>query len=646
LPNLGGLAKVVRGEQNFEQETDKIEHMQNIILVLFISVSLTVFGQVKLPSLVSDGMVLQHRQATIIWGWAKPDEKVRIDTRNKSIKTQADKSGKWQAELPAFAAGGPFDIRINDIVIHNVLWGEVWLCSGQSNMVLPMERIKETYPSEIAQAQNPLIRNFFIPTIISKDIEKDDIPNAKWLEINPENILKMGAVTYFFAQKRFEQTHVPIGIINASVGGSPIESWISESGLKPLPIPTQKPFVSSPAPIEKDRGMREGKKWFDTSYVAKGWKNYFIPGFWEDQGLKDLNGIVWFRKEIDIPPGQENEVGKLFMGRIVDADEMYVNGTRVGNITYQYPPRRYQIKPGILHAGKNLLVIRVSNSAGKGGFVPDKRYELVLGEKTISLVGNWQYKVGDVWTPNPQVSTAQMYQPKTLYQGMISPILPYTLNGILWYQGESNGGDPTNYGKKLAVLAGDWRTKLNQANLPFIYAQLPGFGDRQLLPVESNWAILREEMRQAESQIPNSAMVVTIDQGEWNDIHPLNKKPIGERMALAANQLIEKVASASSGPQIESASKTGNQIILRFKAQGGNPTIDTRNEDELQYFAIAGKDRKFVWAKARIENNMVIITSDEVNEPVYVRYAWSDFPEGNLVNEQGFPASPFEISIN
>lgn len=620
--------------------------MQKYITLLLVTIGIHAFGQIKLPSLVSDGMVLQQNQATHIWGWASPDEKIRISTRQKTIKTRADKSGKWQAQLPAFSAGGPFDIRINEVVIHNVLWGEVWLCSGQSNMVLPMERVKETYPSDISAANYPFIRNFFIPTIVSKDIEKDDIPNAKWLETNPENVLKMGAVTYFFAQKRFEQTQVPIGIINASVGGSPIESWISESGLKPFPMPAQTRMAASPAPIEKDRGLREAKKWFDPSYEPKGWKNYFIPGFWEDQGLKDLNGIVWFRKEIDIPAGLENQVAKLFMGRIVDADEMYVNGTRIGNVTYQYPPRRYEIKPGILHAGKNLLVIRVSNSAGKGGFVPDKRYELLLGEKTISLVGNWQYKVGDVWNPNPQISNAQMYQPKTLYQGMISPLLPYTLNGILWYQGESNVGDPKNYGKKLEALAADWRAKFKQANLPFIYAQLPGFGDRQLLPVESNWAILREEMRQAESQIPNSAMVVTIDQGEWNDIHPLNKKPIGERMAFSANQLVEKVMSTSSGPRVESASKAGNQIILRFTSAGGNPTIDRCDEDELQYISIAGKDRKFVWAKARVENNTIIVWSDDIPEPAFVRYAWSDFPEGNLVNEQGFPASPFEISLN
>lgn len=613
--------------------------MQKYITLLLVSIGIHAFGQIKLPSLVSDGMVLQQNQATHIWGWASPDENIRISTRQKTIKTRADKSGKWQAQLPAFSAGGPYDIRINEVVIHNVLWGEVWLCSGQSNMVLPMERVKETYPSEIAAANYPFVRNFFIPTIVSIDIEKDDIPNAKWLETNPENVLKMGAVTYFFAQKRYEQTHVPIGIINASVGGSPIESWISESGLKPFPMPAQTHMAASPAPIEKDRGLREAKKWFDPSYEPKGWKNYFIPGFWEDQGLKDLNGIVWFRKEIDIPAGLENQVAKLFMGRIVDADEMYVNGTRIGNVTYQYPPRRYEIKPGILHAGKNLLVIRVSNSAGKGGFVPDKRYELLLGEKTISLVGNWQYKVGDVWNPNPQISNAQMYQPKTLYQGMISPLLPYTLNGILWYQGESNVGDPKNYGKKLEALAADWRAKFKQANLPFIYAQLPGFGNRQFLPIESNWAQLREEQRMAEREIPNSKMIVALDLGEWNDIHPLRKKPLGERFADAVTKEI-------GGPQIAKATRNGNAIELEFNPEGGRLKIDKRDENELHYFAIAGKDRKFVWAKAYIENNKVIVSSDEISEPYFVRYAWADNPEGNLTNETGLPAGPFEIEVD
>ena len=616
--------------------------MYRFIIFIFFFIALNASGQIKLPALVGDNMVLQRDKATMIWGWASPGEKIRIETRNKVIKTQSDQTGKWTAQLPAFSSGGPFDMRINDVLIHQVLWGDVWLCAGQSNMVLPMERVKELYAEEIKKAQYPQIRNFFIPTVSSKIQEKNDLPKSVWQETNPQSVLSMGAVTYFFAQKLFEKTHIPIGIINASVGGSPIESWLSLDQLKQFPAYVQDTTRIQAAAVTKslpDKGLTESIKWFDTNYQPQGWKNYFIPGFWEDQGLGNLNGVVWFRKEIELTAEQVNQPAKIFMGRIVDADEMYVNGTRIGNITYQYPPRRYEVKPGILHPGKNILVIRVSNQAGKGGFVPDKRYELQLGNESLTLMGPWQYKVGTVWNPNPEVSTAQMYSPTALYNGMIAPLIPYSLRGILWYQGESNTGKSQDYKELLKALAVNWRTKFQQPELPFIYAQLPGFGDRQFLPVESNWAQLREAQRKAEAEIPNSKMVVALDLGEWNDIHPLRKKPLGERFADAVTQ--EPV-----GPQIAKATRKENKIELEFNPEGGPLKIDKRDENELQYFAIAGKDRKFVWAKASIENNKVIVSSDEISEPYFVRYAWADNPEGaNLTNETSLPAGPFEIEI-
>ncbi|MDT8886146.1 sialate O-acetylesterase [Aquirufa regiilacus] len=617
--------------------------MKNGYILILILTTQLAFGQIKLPALVGDNMVLQRDKPTKIWGWASPGEKIRIESRSKVIKTQSDKTGKWTAQLPAFAAGGPYDIRINDVVIHNVLWGDVWLCAGQSNMVLPMERVKELYAEEIEKAQYPQIRNFFIPTISSKMLEKTDLPKSVWQETNPKNVLSMGAVSYFFAKKLFEKNHIPIGIINASVGGSPIESWLSLDQLKQFPAYQQDTAAAQqPAALSKalpDKGLTETTKWYEVNYQPQGWKNYFIPGFWEDQGLRDLNGVVWFRKEIELTAEQVNQSAKIFMGRIVDADEMYVNGTRIGNITYQYPPRRYEVKPGILHAGKNILVIRVTNQASKGGFVPDKRYELQLGNESITLIGQWQYKVGSVWNPNPIVSTAQMYSPTALYNGMIAPLIPYGLKGILWYQGESNTGKPDDYKDLLKALAANWRAKFQQEELPFLYAQLPGFGDRQFLPVESNWAQLREAQRKAETEIPNSRMVVAIDLGEWNDIHPLRKKPLGERFADA-------VTKEPAGPQIKKAIRKENKIELEFKPEGGPLKIDKSDENELQYFAIAGKDRKFVWAKAHIENNKLIVSSEEVKEPVYVRYAWSENPEGNLTNETGLPAGPFEIEAN
>lgn len=614
---------------------------------LFLFISFTAFSNIKLPSLVSDGMVLQRDVPVQIWGWANPGEKVNILFKGKKIKTLTDHQGHWSSTLPATPAGGPYEIQINEVSVKDVLFGDVWLCAGQSNMVINMERVKEKYPADIASAHYPLIRNFFIPTAVSKVHAVDQLPPSSWLSVNPENVLKMGAVSYFFARDIFAKYHVPIGIINASVGGTPIESWISEAGLKTFPnYPKDtshvKPII--PAPRKStDRGLTE--KWADPSYTPKGWKRFAIPGFWEDQGLKDLNGVVWFRREIEIPAALAGSSANLFLGRIVDADQAYVNGVSVGNITYQYPPRRYVIKPGMLKAGKNILVIRVTNTAGKGGFVPDKRYEMLIGNRRIDLQGDWMYKVGEVFPPQIETPAPAQYTPTALYNAMIAPFISYALKGIIWYQGESNVGKPEVYERLLPALATDWREQFKQPDLPFLYVQLPGFQDRTFLPTESAMAVLREGQLKSLS-IPKSAMVVTLDLGEWNDIHPLSKKPIGERLALAARKIAYGEAIVASGPLYDAAQIEGQRIRIRFRESGGGLAINQTDEDELMYFAIAGKDKKFVWAKAKIEGNSVLVWSDEISEPMYVRYAWADNPEGaNLINVEGLPASPFRTDF-
>jgi sialate O-acetylesterase len=506
-----------------------------------------------------------------------------------------------------------------------------------------MERVKEKYPADIASANNPQIRNFFIPTAISKIDVRNDLPASSWLPVTPDNVLQMGAVSYFFARDLYAQYRVPIGIINSSVGGTPIESWISEAGLKEFPAyvkDTTRTSAVPPAPRKStDRGLSE--KWESPSYSPKGWKRFSIPGFWEDQGLRDLNGVVWFRREIDIPEALAGQPAKLFMGRIVDADQVFVNGEQVGNITYQYPPRRYNVKNGLLKAGKNLIVIRVTNTAGKGGFVPDKQYELIVGDKTVDLQGDWNYKVGEVFPPVVEKPAPSNFTPTALYNAMIAPFTSYALKGFVWYQGETNVWKPEVYQQLLPALAKDWRTQFLQPDLPFLYVQLPGFQDRTMLPAESNMAVLRDGQLKSLS-IPRSGMAVTLDLGEWNDIHPLTKKPIGERLALAARKLAYGENIVSSGPIYESNQIEGNRIRIRFRETGSGLSINKTDEDELTYFAIAGKDKKFVWAKAIIERNTVVVWSDEVPEPVYVRYGWADNPEGaNLINVEGLPASPF-----
>lgn len=631
-----------------------------VFLLFFHFFWLSTKAEVKLPRLISDGVVLQRDAKVKLWGWATPGETVTISFQKKKFIAKTNQAGEWQTILPPQKAGGPYDLVFkgrNEIKIGNVLFGDVWVCAGQSNMVIPMERVKERYPEEIAQANFPEIRNFFIPTLTNLEKPAADLPSGEWKSANPKDVLGFSAVAYFFAKKLYEKYHIPIGIINSSVGGTPIEAWISEQGFKQFPeieeiIRKNKStsYIDSlmnkrPKPVQKevqDKGLTENPKWFEASYAPKGWHNINIPGYWEDQGIKNLNGVVWYRREIDVPESMVGLPVKLFLGRIVDADFVYVNGKLVGNITYQYPPRRYEIPSGVLTSGKNTIVVRVINNAGKGGFVPDKPYYMTANGQNIDLKGTWQYKVGEVYEPTALGDFAFSFQnqPTALYNAMIAPIQNQTIRGFLWYQGESNADQPKTYKKLLPALIGDWRNHWNEGELPFLFVQLPNFMDVNYLPSESNWAELRESQLQALSA-PNTAMAVAIDLGEWNDIHPLNKKDVGERLALCAQNLAygEKDV-VYMGPVYQSAKIEGNKITVTFAHTGsGLISID---EEPLSRFEIAGADRKFVWASAKIVGNTVEVWSDNIPNPEYVRYAWSDNPDGaNLYNKEGLPASPF-----
>jgi sialate O-acetylesterase len=634
-------------------------------------------ANVTLPVLLSNGMVLQRDIKIIIWGWASPGEKVQVKFNKKTVSTVTDSKGNWKIVLPPMKAGGPHTMVVkgnNTIMINDILLGDIWFCSGQSNMVLNMERVKEKYPEDIAGADFPEIRNFFISTASDITSIHKDLPAGKWVSASPESVLGFGAVTFFFARKIYKRYKVPIGIINSSVGGTPIEAWTSEEGLKefpelesrigqlkdtsymnPITRATRRRNESNQGsqlkPQLMDKGTTGPKSWYDISYVPEGWHKYWLPGYWDDQGVRGLNGVVWFRKEINVPVSMTGIPAKLFMGRIVDADEVYINGVLSGSITYQYPPRRYNLPSGLLKPGKNLIVIKVTNNSGKGGFVPDKPYWLVAGSDSIDLRGEWLYKVGQVFRPvvpglealTPLISMQN--EPTGLYNTMVAPLINYRIKGVLWYQGESNTGKPQEYRKLLPALIADWREKWKQGPLPFLFVQLPNFMEVKYLPSESQWAELRSGQLKSLS-VENTAMAVTIDAGEWNDIHPLEKKVVGERLALAAGKLAYGDGKVVySGPIYKSSFKEAENIIIEFDHIGSG--LMAKGGGDLNYFAIAGADRKFVWAEARIENNRVIVRSDEIKNPVYVRYAWADNPEGaNLYNIEGLPASPFEAVLN
>lgn len=627
--------------------------------------SLLSVAEVRLPQLIRDSMVLQRDKSIKIWGFAAPGEKVSISFLRHTIKTQAGKTGDWVAVLPPQKAGGPYTMKIkasNQIIINNILIGDVWFCSGQSNMVHQMKLHSERYSGEIAKANYPEIRQFLIPTSTNLQHPVNNLPPGYWKSANTEDVKEFSAVAYFFAKKIYEKYHVPIGLINASVGGTPIEAWTSETGLEDfanviktveknkdtayINTITRKAIAVSDAiklKKETDKGLTENVKWFDTVYKPKGWHDINIPGYWEDQGIKDLNGVVWYRKEIDVPASITTMPATVYLGRIVDADFLYVNGKLIGNTGYQYPQRRYQLSAGTLKPGKNLFVIRVINYSGKGGFVPDKPYSIKAGENNIDLKGEWQYKVGDVFMPlpgNESNNLAFQNQPTALYNAMVAPVVNYSIKGILWYQGESNTSNALQYKDLLAALIKDWRYKWHQHDLPFLYVQLPNFMDANYWPSESQWALLREAQLKTLS-VANAGMAVAIDLGEWNDIHPDRKKEVGERLALAAESVAygEK-GVVYSGPLYQSSTIEGNKIIITFSNVGSG--LITNDGEEPAQFAIAGPNKKFVWAKAKIEGNTVIVWNDDVSKPMYVRYAWADNPvNANLYNKEGLPASPF-----
>jgi sialate O-acetylesterase len=652
-----------------------MRHLITILIILLLPAY--VQANVKLPVLVSDGMILQRDTKIIIWGWASPGEKVQVKFNKKTIRTVTDFEGNWKVSLPPMKAGGPYAMQVkgnNTIKINDILVGDVWFCSGQSNMVLNMERVKEKYPEDIAGAEFPEIRNFFIPTASDITSIHKDLPPGKWVSASPENVLGFGAATFFFARSIYLEYKVPIGIINSSVGGTPIEAWTSEEGLKEFPQLISRieklkdtaylnPILrsarrrpeTSQGPMVNSRSMDKGtsgpKPWYDISYVPEGWHKYWLPGYWDDQGVKGLDGVVWFRKEINVPVSMTDKPSKLFLGRIVDADNVYVNGVLSGSITYQYPPRRYNLPSGLLKPGKNIIVIRVTNNAGKGGFVPDKPYWLVAGNDSIDLRGEWFYKVGQVFRPasfEPGTGfqpVSMQNEPTGLFNTMVTPLINYRIKGILWYQGETNTNKPQEYQKLLPALINDWRIKWQEGPAPFLFVQLPNFMEVQYLPSESQWAELRFGQLKSLSVL-NTAMAVTIDVGEWNDIHPLEKKVVGERLALAARKLAygnDKIVY--SGPIFRSAVLDRDRIIIEFDHVGSGLAV--KGGGDLNQFAIAGADRKFVWAEARIEDNHVIVWSDEIKDPIYIRYAWADNPEGaNLYNIEGLPASPFEANLN
>lgn len=641
-----------------------MKQLLSILALIFGFIHLA-FANIKLPKLVSNNMILQRDEKVKIWGWADVGENIIVTINNKNYNAVTDKDGNWEVYIDAHKAGGPYEMEIkgnnNNITIRNILFGDVWVCGGQSNMELWMGRLQLTYENEVKNANNERIRQFIVPDKYNYKAPEKDVDNGAWLPATSEFIKDFSAVAYFFAKKVQTETGVPIGLINSALGGSPAQSWISEPAIKQY-----SKFYNSLQKYKSDSLIQSLLKNNDIIYTEwynllntndKGinkwmhpeqregvnWQPYKVPGYWPFQIDFKSNGVVWFNKTVQLTKEQLRQSENLILelGRLVDKDSVWVNGHFVGTTSYQYPPRQYPLNTKFLKEGDNDITIRLINERGNGGFIPAKTYRLFNQHYNIDLSGSWQYAIG-ASLPGMKPPAFVQWETTGLYNAMIAPLTNYSIKGIIWYQGESNTWQWEQYEALMKTLIADWRHQWQKSALPFIGVQLANFMDTTSIIKESSWAHLRNQQRKMLS-IPNTGLAVTIDLGEWNDIHPVNKKDVGERLALQAMKIVYGQKNLiAAGPVYKNQTIKNNNIILSFD---NNKELKSSDGKALHYFWIADSSNKYVKANAIIKSGKIWVSADEIKQPLYVRYAWADNPVGaNLTNSTGIPASPFSTN--
>lgn len=649
--------------------------MKNRCLFLFLLFIQTAFlaAQIQLSPLFSDNMVLQQQSETPIWGKSKPNKKVKITTSwdNHQYDLLADAKGNWKTKLHTPVYGGPYSITISDgktVKLNNVMIGEVWLCSGQSNMEMQVKGWGHVnnFEQELVEANNyPNIRLLNVEKAISSvPISDLKVAGNSWQVCNSETVADFSAVGYFFGRDIHKYQNVPIGLINASWGGTIAEAWTSGESLEAMPdfaeavqqirrFPTSKEQQGlffqqqledwKKSIDNKDKGSKNNTPvWASLQLNDEEWEQMNVPGFMQDQGLLGFNGIVWFRKVIDIPANWAGKELTLNLGAIDDNDFTYFNGVEIGYTEGWMANRTYKVPANLVKAGKAVITVRVIDTGGSGGMYGDAKNVYIESNAADrkNLAGSWKYKVSLNVNDLPPIPVDIRENPNSvtlLYNGMLSPIVPYTLKGAIWYQGEANTGRAYQYRDLLPLMIQDWRKQWG-SDLHFYIVQLANFTKKQTEPVESTWAELREAQTRT-LHLENTGMAVTIDIGEADDIHPKNKQDVGKRLALAAraNTYGEKIPYA--GPMFESYQIEGNKIRIYFNHTDGG--LKTTSNEILKGFTIAGLDHKFQWADAIIEGNSVVVSSPNVTFPVAVRYAWADNPICNLYNGLGLPACPF-----
>lgn len=607
-------------------------------------------------SVFGDNMVLQRGKMNTIWGWSDPGDKVQVEIAGKTASAVTGSDRRWEVKIHPPHTGGPYNLTINGhqtVELHNVLVGDVWLCGGQSNMQVSLPRARDG-EEEVKAANYPEIRFFTVAG--HPAYHHTDVVDGAWKVVSPETASQVSAVAYYFARKVQQEIHVPIGLVVDALGGTSAEAWTSADALRPLkdfdvPLAELAKFSTAGGPEygnyvmhwydEYDVGLKEN--WSAAEFDDASWKTVEIPGGFAELGVPDTPAVVWFRREIMVPDPVPAGRSVLSLGSIERMDTVYINGTWVGASAWVENPRMYFIPDGVLKPGKNVLAIRVLKTKTPGGFLgKPNELHLTLGDKTIvPIAGQWRGKLSvDARPPHPLPIGYENWPviPSVLYQGMLAPIAPLSITGALWYQGEQNSDRGFQYRKILPAMIADWRRLFQQGDFPFYIVSLPAFKHRSETPTDDAWAETRESQALTAASVPNSCLAVTIDTGDPDNIHPRDKRPVGERLALCAlaKQYHKKVVY--SGPTLAKVERLGGSIKLRFTRIDGGLVV---KGPKLEEFAIAGDDRKWYWGDARIEGSSIVVSSPSVPNPKQVRYAWQSNPAATLFNGAGLPAAPF-----
>ena len=638
----------------------------SICLIAFLFGASTIRAEVAPNPLFCDNAVLQQGMQVPVWGTARPGERVTVEFAGQTVATKADSTGNWLVRLKTLKAGGPYTLTIsgkNKIVCTNVLVGEVWICSGQSNMERQLglrngQKPIADWETEVINAKYPAIRQFYVPQV--KSFTPLQTARGSWAVCSPETVTNFTAVGYFFGRDLYRARHVPIGLIHSSWGGTAAEAWVSEVTISQLPdfasaLAQLKQLVANPAEARRatralqdawyakvDPGSKSSAAWSAADLDTSSWKTMKLPAFWEEVGYPNFDGVFWFRRAFDLPETWDGTDVELHLGAIDDNDTTWVNGSEVGATIGWNVPRVYRIPGSSLNRSNNVIAVRVLDTGAGGGLWggdDPMRMIVTTGQKlSIPLTGTWlcQRSVSllDVGWPPTDYSQSPS-APDVLYNGMITPLVPYAIRGVIWYQGESNVGRERQYRTLFPALIADWRQTWSEGEFPFLFVQLA--------PYKGNTPELREAQLLTVQHTTNTAMAVTVDCGDADDVHPAHKQPVGARLALAARALAYGEKIEYSGPIFESMTVTGSVAVLRFTHIGGGLVA---KDGPLRGFTIAGTDKVFHPAEAQIRGKTIVVHSAVVTKPVAVRYGWANVPDANLFNHAGLPASPVRTDVN